>query len=214
MKKDMRLGVCSCEEGIKWRSSVTEVVMRAPDGGLVSIDVCIASEIGKLWMNGVETVESCCGHGYDFPSVYVAAGSVEKMEQLGYEHYEDLDPKQSFILTGKPLPVKAANPYAEGWKTRGGDRTANNPDEAEILRYMREVDEEDLKGHAFYEEEDENGEEEYSPMKFPALYELKRRGRLVPTQGGFAPIPQGLKFNDDGTFDMDESENEPESDIP
>lgn len=195
----LRNGVCSCVGMVESYSFATAVVMREPGGGLVNIDVCIATEIGRLWMNGVETIECCCGHGSHYPSVFVAESSVKKMEELGYQHYEDLDPSRAFILSGKLLPIKADNPVAEGWKTRGGDRTANNPDEAEILRYMREVDEDQLHGHAFYIGDE--GEE--SSMKWPTLYELKRRGRIVLASGGFAALPKGMRLGANGTLETE-----------
>jgi len=39
-----------------------------------------------LWKHGVVTGGSCCGHGKLFPMINVEDESIEKMEELGYDH--------------------------------------------------------------------------------------------------------------------------------
>lgn len=54
----------------------------------VSVDKCIAREIEALWKQGVKTTGCCCGHGRGLGFIQVRDDeSVEKMRQLGYQHY-------------------------------------------------------------------------------------------------------------------------------
>lgn len=70
---------------------------------IVTIDTCIATEIGYLWHQDVVTLNSCCGHQKMSPSVVVAEESVGKMHQLGYQLYTDkrfANPHMTFLLKG------------------------------------------------------------------------------------------------------------------
>jgi hypothetical protein len=54
----------------------------------VCVDKCIAKEIEELWRQGVKTTGCCCGHGSKLGFIQVRDKvSVEKMKQLGYQHY-------------------------------------------------------------------------------------------------------------------------------
>ena len=54
----------------------------------VCVDKCIAREIEELWRQGVKTTGCCCGHGRKLGFIQVRdKDSVEKMKQLGYQHY-------------------------------------------------------------------------------------------------------------------------------
>lgn len=37
----------------------------------VCVDACIAENVMDLWRAGVWTRYSCCGHGHDYPSVFI-----------------------------------------------------------------------------------------------------------------------------------------------
>lgn len=39
--------------------------------GAIPIDKCIAETIQMLWANNVKTLNSCCGHKAEFPSVVI-----------------------------------------------------------------------------------------------------------------------------------------------
>ena len=54
----------------------------------VPIDVCIATEIAELWHRGVETLNSCCGHGKSQASVIVDEANLNKMKELGYSRHK------------------------------------------------------------------------------------------------------------------------------
>lgn len=108
--------VCSCV-GVEFQNYDAAVSMKTPQGRWVAIDVCIATEIGRLWMQGVVTLGSCCGHGQMAPTVVVAPESIPKMRELGYQHWPVLaDQEDVFVLTGKPVPVLPGNPYYQAWQ--------------------------------------------------------------------------------------------------
>jgi hypothetical protein len=67
---------------------------------IVCIDTCIATIIGWLWHQGVDTTNSCCGHGKYPPSVIVTDESIDKMKELGYKEtkIECANPNNTFDL--------------------------------------------------------------------------------------------------------------------
>jgi len=50
----------------------------------VYIDRCILPDIEALWALGIETVESCCGHGQTNGYIIVVPSAVVPMRALGY----------------------------------------------------------------------------------------------------------------------------------
>jgi len=72
------------------------------------IDTCIATEIGYLWHQGVQTFNSCCGHQKMRPTVVIEKQSIERMKELGYELVEPegwANPDITFYLKGSvPAP--------------------------------------------------------------------------------------------------------------
>ena len=64
------------------------------------IDACLADEIQSLWDVGIHTTGCCCGHGIDDGFIQVIDDDMEKMMELGYEHYiyqDDKNRKDAFI---------------------------------------------------------------------------------------------------------------------
>lgn len=64
----------------------TPAMKRGDKSPLVDIDVCLVSEIKKLWKQGIKTDESCCGHNK--APAYIAVCDQEsqrKMRKMGYE---------------------------------------------------------------------------------------------------------------------------------
>lgn len=71
-------------------------------GAAIYIDTCIASEIGYLWHQGVETLNSCCGHNKMEPTVIITKESISVMEKLGYICANMwANPTQTFYLKDK-----------------------------------------------------------------------------------------------------------------
>ena len=67
------------------------------------IDNCILDELRKLWVLGIITVASCCGHNKINGSIIVAFGCITQMKLLGYVESEKLNwfyPK-SILITNK-----------------------------------------------------------------------------------------------------------------
>lgn len=77
-------GKCHCEN-VDFGSYENQVIMKHPSGKLVCIDTCIATEIGYLWHNSINTLNSCCGHKKLLPTVIVNPDDYEKMDNLGYK---------------------------------------------------------------------------------------------------------------------------------
>jgi len=73
-----------------------EIEIRTPKGEFVGIDKEIASEVQHLWDLGVETIESCSGHGKDRGCIIVSESSSEKMLELGYEKEKNTGQWHSF----------------------------------------------------------------------------------------------------------------------
>ena len=85
---------CRCKN-VEFGSYDNTVVMKMPfsnfdclgkpKSSLVTIDICIATEIASLWKLGVKTINSCCGHGKICGNVVVADGSISLIKEFGYE---------------------------------------------------------------------------------------------------------------------------------
>ena len=56
-----------------------------------SCDICLESELLKLWLDGVHTINSCCGHGDPRLASILTVGeeSKKKMEAMGYDRADD-----------------------------------------------------------------------------------------------------------------------------
>ena len=80
---------------------IDDCLMSKKKGHTIYIDTCIASEIGYLWHQGVETLNSCCGHNKGEPTVIVKKESIPIMERLGYECAKKwANPTMTFYLKG------------------------------------------------------------------------------------------------------------------
>jgi hypothetical protein len=100
---------CHCEY-IDMGSYDNQVVLKTPfnqsnilgeeKSPYVSIDTCIAGEIGWLWRFNIKTVNSCCGHGDPSKaSVIVSKKDIPLMKLLGYEQDEkSINPDQTFRI--------------------------------------------------------------------------------------------------------------------
>lgn len=99
IKERNRIGKCHCDN-IKMGTYKNTVLMSLLGGQIVTIDTCIATEIGYLWNNGIGTLNSCCGHRKIRPTVIVTEESINKMIELGYKKVieEVALPDQTFYL--------------------------------------------------------------------------------------------------------------------
>ena len=52
---------------------------------MVGIDRCILPEVEHLWSQGIETIESCCGHGKVAGYILVKPEDAQQMLSLGYD---------------------------------------------------------------------------------------------------------------------------------
>lgn len=95
-----KFGECHCVN-VEFGSYDNQVVMRHPSGKLVCIDTCIATEIGWLWHQGINTINSCCGHRKIAPSVIVDEKDYDKMDNLGYKFDTALSGRREYLLRTK-----------------------------------------------------------------------------------------------------------------
>ncbi len=72
--------MCGCKD-IEMGSYANTVTING-----VQMDRCIAYEIEYLWMMGIKTTASCCGHNKALPIITVLEGYVFHMELMGYDH--------------------------------------------------------------------------------------------------------------------------------
>ncbi len=73
---------CNCESYNQGDGTgVPEVVLYPEDSALtcgkesVCVDVCIADVVLHLWKSGFPTLNSCCGHGKNYPSIVIPEGT-------------------------------------------------------------------------------------------------------------------------------------------
>ncbi len=55
---------------------------------MIYVDSCIAEELQQLNEIGIITLNSCCGHGKDKATCFIAEESVELAKEWRYEAYE------------------------------------------------------------------------------------------------------------------------------
>jgi hypothetical protein len=87
------------------------VLVQAPNGKLITIDICMIPEIKWLWDHGIETIESCCGHAKLPGYVAVSEESREKMTALGYVSHRDSP--HCYEKKSKATPQPAASEREE-----------------------------------------------------------------------------------------------------
>lgn len=75
---------CSCVN-VDMGSYGAQVSVLTPQGKMVGIDICVLPEVFSLWKRGIETVESCCGHGKAHGYIAVIPVHEVAMVALGYE---------------------------------------------------------------------------------------------------------------------------------
>lgn len=76
-------GRCTCRNvGIGTYANQEPVT--TPTGKLVGIDRCILNDVRQLWHEGVETIESCCGHGQTTGYIAVASAHHRAMLDRGW----------------------------------------------------------------------------------------------------------------------------------
>ena len=71
----------------------------------ISFDGCLWTELNILWMQGIKTIGSCCGHHQNggIPYIQVIDEDEEKMIKLGYQSFKNqygnilFKPKTMFI---------------------------------------------------------------------------------------------------------------------
>jgi hypothetical protein len=83
--------LCTCENVAVGTYANQETLVLPRLSGrkrIAGIDRCIIPLITSLWRMGIETIESCCGHGHVDGYVAVDYESIDKMRQVGFELIE------------------------------------------------------------------------------------------------------------------------------
>lgn len=91
--------MCNCIN-IKMGSYDNQVTLKMPNGKLMGIDKCIASEIKYLWSFGIKTTGCCCGHNTQKGYIGVIDKDKEIMKKGGYKvrfNMDNLSDERNFV---------------------------------------------------------------------------------------------------------------------
>ena len=82
----------------------------------VCCDQCIVDEIKYLRSKGINTINSCCGHGNKNLAVLIVRGADarEKMLQLGYREFKEWEYTSDFC---NAWFLKTIMPYEKEWNS-------------------------------------------------------------------------------------------------
>lgn len=96
------MGECNCVN-VEMGSYDAQVVVVTPQGKQAGIDICVLPEVFALWKRGIQTIESCCGHGREHGYIAVIPAHESDMEALGYER----DPVAPHVFLTKGAALQA-----------------------------------------------------------------------------------------------------------
>lgn len=104
---------CQCPESVRHGdySNQDQLVMPLT-GKSVGIDRCIAPDITALWAEGIETIESCCGHGICAGYIAVKPEGVEHMLSEGWKRDPRTDAPGVFLWPKSESVNTAGKLYA------------------------------------------------------------------------------------------------------
>lgn len=101
---------CIC---IEFGSYDNQATVLTPQGKKAGIDNCILPEIRLLWAQGVETIESCCGHNKATGYICVHPKDIYKMKELGYKQVPDVNGETRYDIF-IPKTIKCQK-YKNSW---------------------------------------------------------------------------------------------------
>jgi hypothetical protein len=87
---------CKCR-GIGMGTYANQETVTTPAGKIVGIDRCLLNDVRKLWADGIETIESCCGHGQTTGYIAVPEAGHAAMAERGWS--PDLRANRTGIFT-------------------------------------------------------------------------------------------------------------------
>lgn len=73
----------------------------------VSVDACIASVISHLWECGIRTLNCCCGHGTEKPSIIFDEGMSDADAKAAEEAIAQVDGRKFDLLSWKLTKVNS-----------------------------------------------------------------------------------------------------------
>ena len=65
----------------------------------VCVDACISNVINHLWDSGIATLNSCCGHNKEMPSIVIQSGCNEEIAEIVKRKIAEVDPRQFTIMS-------------------------------------------------------------------------------------------------------------------
>lgn len=105
--------ICTCDPGLMDNLPARiarQVILELPDNSLdrarrlreglstsIVVDPCIVDAVQALWVQGIETLGSCCGHNKMRAWVAVHKKDYERMFELGYEQRPVEMPKPGVV---------------------------------------------------------------------------------------------------------------------
>jgi hypothetical protein len=90
----MRVEGCNCKSynNPEKTGNVEAVELTYPfeERGVICVDACISDDIAKIWGAGIPTLNCCCGHNLERPSIVVDDSEVERLRNF---IIENIDPR-------------------------------------------------------------------------------------------------------------------------
>lgn len=79
--------MCQCID-VEVGSYKNQQLFLTPYNSLIGIDRCLVFEIVHLWLFGIQTTLSCCGHNKVASIISVVPRHADRMRELGYKEFE------------------------------------------------------------------------------------------------------------------------------
>ena len=82
------------------------------DGKLQAVDSCIFILILQLNLAGIKTINSCCGHGKDYPCIVCEPGSEKRLKEFGCKAIKTRQ-KDAYVFAYFPVNSRSKKVYIQ-----------------------------------------------------------------------------------------------------
>lgn len=82
------------------------------DGKLKAVDQCIAPFILQLNHAGIKTINSCCGHGKDYPCIVCVPSSEQRLKEFGCKNIKTRQ-DDGYVFAYFPTHSESGKVYVE-----------------------------------------------------------------------------------------------------
>lgn len=129
-------GYCHCPPEATAGNYRNQETVTTPRGKIAGVDRCILSDVQDLWARGMDTIESCCGHGRTTGYIAVREQFVGDMLNLGYRRDPRTDAPGVFLWPKDESPLAVGKVYAVDmiWSSLG-----NNESSYDIVRAWKAI---------------------------------------------------------------------------